>query len=82
MSVSLSPGAILAGEDEHGSEESNEEQALQEPLGGAHRDPAEMGEVIRNAVLSSIEELEALSLDELLEQRQQRMADFGQFKEA
>lgn len=58
------------------------DEVLQEPLGGAHRNPVEMGEVIRNAVLKNIEELEALSLDELLEQRQQRMAGFGQFKEA
>ncbi|MEL7185214.1 MAG: carboxyl transferase domain-containing protein, partial [Pseudomonadota bacterium] len=58
------------------------DEVLQEPLGGAHRNPQEMGEVIRNALLKNIEELEALSTEELLEQRQQRLSSFGQFKEA
>ncbi len=58
------------------------DEVLQEPLGGAHRKPKEMAEVIRNAVLKSLDELAALSIEELLEQRQQRLASFGQFKEA
>ena len=57
------------------------DEVLQEPLGGAHRNPKEMAEVIRNAVLKSLDELAALSIEELLEQRQQRLASFGQFKE-
>jgi acetyl-CoA carboxylase alpha subunit len=41
-----------------------------------------MAEVVRNALLSSLEELAQLSTDQLLERRQQRLASFGQFKEA
>ncbi len=55
---------------------------LEEPLGGAHRNPKAMAEVIRNALLKSIDELDGLPVEELLELRQQRLAGFGQFKEA
>ena len=55
---------------------------LEEPLGGAHRNPKAMADVICNALLKSIDEVEGLSVEELLEQRQQRLASFGQFKEA
>ena len=55
---------------------------LEEPLGGAHRNPKAMADVICNAVLKSIDEVEGLSIEELLEQRQQRLASFGKFKEA
>ena len=58
------------------------DEVLQEPLGGAHRNPKEMAEVIRNAVLKNLDELGDLSTEQLLEQRQRRLASFGQFKEA
>jgi len=58
------------------------DEVLTEPLGGAHRNPTAMAEVVRNALLSSLEELAQLSTDQLLERRQQRLASFGQFKEA
>jgi len=58
------------------------DEVLIEPLGGAHRNPNAMAEVIRNALLSSLEELAQLSTDQLLERRQQRLASFGQFREA
>lgn len=57
------------------------DEVLAEPLGGAHRDPKAMAEVIRNAISHSVDELSSLSIDELLEQRQKRLASFGQFKE-
>jgi acetyl-CoA carboxylase carboxyl transferase subunit alpha len=58
------------------------DEVLQEPLGGAHRNPQEMAEVIRNAILKSLDELGSLSTEQLLEQRQQRLQSFGRFKEA
>ncbi len=58
------------------------DEVLAEPLGGAHRNPKAMAEVIRNALLSSLEELAQLSTEQLLEMRQLRLASFGQFKEA
>jgi acetyl-CoA carboxylase carboxyl transferase subunit alpha len=58
------------------------DEVLQEPLGGAHRNPAEAAEVIRNGILKSLDELDKLTIEQLLEQRQRRLAGFGQFKEA
>ena len=52
-----------------------------EPLGAAHRDVKGSAEVIRNALLKHLQDLDGQSLDALLEQRQARLAGFGQFKE-
>ena len=58
------------------------DEVLQEPLGGAHRAPKDAGEVIRNALIRNLEELDQLSIEQVLEIRQQRLDGFGQFKEA
>jgi acetyl-CoA carboxylase carboxyl transferase subunit alpha len=58
------------------------DEVLDEPLGAAHRDPKAMAEVIRNALLKQLADLDQLDTDQLLEQRQQRLAGFGQYKEA
>jgi acetyl-CoA carboxylase carboxyl transferase subunit alpha len=58
------------------------DEVLTEPLGGAHRNPKGMAEVIRNAVLHSLDELSRLPTEQLLKNRHQRIASFGQFKEA
>jgi len=57
------------------------DEVLTEPLGGAHRDPKGMAEVLRNALLKNLDELTQLSTEALLEERQRRLASFGQFKE-
>lgn len=58
------------------------DEVLQEPLGAAHRDPGATAEVIRNALEKHLADLDRLDTDQLLEQRRQRIAGFGQFKEA
>jgi acetyl-CoA carboxylase carboxyl transferase subunit alpha len=58
------------------------DEVLEEPLGGAHRNPKAMAEVIKNALLRNLDELDAFSPEQLLETRQQRLAGFGKFKEA
>jgi acetyl-CoA carboxylase carboxyl transferase subunit alpha len=57
------------------------DEVLPEPLGAAHRDVKGSAEVIRNALLKHLQDLDGLPLDTLLEQRQARLAGFGQFKE-
>lgn len=57
------------------------DEILPEPLGAAHRDPAAMGEVIRNGLLKHLADLDRVDTDQLLEQRQKRLTGFGQFKE-
>ena len=58
------------------------DEILEEPLGGAHRNPKQAAEVLRNALLKNIGDLEALTVEQLLENRHRRLASFGQFKEA
>jgi len=57
------------------------DEVLPEPLGAAHRDPAAMADVIREALLKHLTDVDQLDIDQLLEQRQRRLAGFGQYKE-
>src|SRR5271154_4484155 len=57
------------------------DEVLKEPLGGAHRDPVAAAATLREAVLRHFKELEALSLDTLVEQRAKRIASFGVYLE-
>jgi acetyl-CoA carboxylase carboxyl transferase subunit alpha len=57
------------------------DEVLPEPLGAAHRDPDATAEVIRNALLKHLADLDQFDADQLLEQRQRRLAGFGQYKE-
>jgi acetyl-CoA carboxylase carboxyl transferase subunit alpha len=58
------------------------DEILPEPLGAAHRDPVAMADVVRIAVLQHLDILGNLDPEQLLAQRQRRLAAFGQFKEA
>ena len=58
------------------------DEVLREPLGGAHRNPDGAAEVIRNALIKALDELDSVPVDQLLENRQKRLAGFGAFKEA
>ncbi|MFT3905491.1 MAG: acetyl-CoA carboxylase carboxyltransferase subunit alpha [Steroidobacteraceae bacterium] len=57
------------------------DEVLPEPLGGAHREPATMANVLREALLRHLGNLEKLSADQLLSQREARIAAFGQYLE-
>ena len=54
---------------------------ISEPLGGAHRDPAAMTETLRQAIAEQLEELCALPVDRLLEERLQKYLRIGVFAE-
>jgi len=58
------------------------DEVLPEPLGAAHRDPSATADVIRNALLKHLTDIDQLDTDELLAQRQRRLAGFGQYKES
>ena len=58
------------------------DEVLPEPLGGAHRDPDAMAEVLRNAIARHLDTLESIPADQLLEDRQRRLEGFGVFNEA
>ena len=57
------------------------DEVLPEPLGGAHRNHNEMAELIREVLSKNLDELTQLSTEALLQERQRRIASFGQFKE-
>ena len=56
------------------------DRVIDEPLGGAHRDYDALAQNIREALKSSLRELKALSTDQLLEKRYQKLMDFGRFE--
>jgi len=55
------------------------DRIIPEPLGGAHRDYDAVAVDIREALQSSLRDLRALSSDQLLEKRYQRLMGFGKF---
>ena len=57
------------------------DEVLEEPLGGAHRNWAAMAATVKAAVVRRFEELDKLSGDELLEQRNRRIASVGVYSE-
>jgi len=54
---------------------------ITEPLGGAHRDSQSMAERLKQALIESLEVLDAIPLDKLLDQRYQRLMQYGNFSE-
>ncbi len=58
------------------------DSVIEEPLGGAHRDFRAMAESLKAVLNQTLEALSALSLDELLTQRTQRLLGYGVFKRA
>jgi|SRR5580658_1870437 len=57
------------------------DEVLPEPLGGAHRDPLRMSYVLRQGIVRHLKQLQGLSADQLLAQREKRYASFGAFTE-
>ena len=58
------------------------DEVLKEPLGAAHRKPADMAEVIRNAILKHLGDLDGMDKDALVAERRRRIAGFGRYKDA
>jgi acetyl-CoA carboxylase carboxyl transferase subunit alpha len=58
------------------------DRIVNEPLGGAHRDPDAMMQAIRRALSESLRDLQDYSIDELVKRRFERLMSYGKFKEA
>jgi len=58
------------------------DDVLHEPLGGAHREPREMGTTLKSYLLRSIRELKSKKLDRLLDERYNKFRKMGVFLEA
>ncbi len=55
------------------------DQIIKEPLGGAHRDPAEMADRLKGVVMGQLDQLERLDTQTLLDQRYKRLRSFGRY---
>ena len=50
---------------------------IEEPLGGAHRQPLVTAERVKESLLASLDRLEAMETDALLERRYERLMSYG-----
>jgi len=57
------------------------DKVVNEPLGGAHRDPAAMMVVLKKALTEALRNLQEQPLDQLLEAREDKVLAYGKFKE-
>jgi acetyl-CoA carboxylase carboxyl transferase subunit alpha len=57
------------------------DRIIAEPLGGAHRNVEAIAEKLKRALSEQLDYLGELPIDKLLEQRQQRLRNYGQFQE-
>jgi acetyl-CoA carboxylase carboxyl transferase subunit alpha len=58
------------------------DEIIPEPLGGCHRDREKTAEHLASALKRSLAELNAISLETLLEKRYQKLMSYGVFEEA
>jgi acetyl-CoA carboxylase carboxyl transferase subunit alpha len=57
------------------------DEIIEEPLGGAHRDPDEMAKRVREKLVEEVELLGRLPMDQLIAARYQRLMSHGEFVE-
>ncbi len=55
---------------------------IPEPLGGAHRDYDQVASSLKQSLIESLDVLESIAIDKLLDQRYQKLMAFGQYREA
>ena len=53
------------------------DQIVQEPLGGAHRDAELLANTLKKQLLETLDRLDGLSLDELVQKRYKRLMSYG-----
>ena len=57
------------------------DEVIPEPLGGAHRNPAAMGEILKKKLIEYIDELSAVPIPKLLDRRYRKYRKMGQYIE-
>lgn len=57
------------------------DKVINEPLGGAHRDPTAMMQTLKRALADALRQLQAQPLDDLLKTRFDRLMSYGRFKD-
>lgn len=57
------------------------DEVVEEPIGGAHRDPRRAAELLKEAVVRNLAEIRNVPLDDLLRQRYEKVRRIGMFDE-
>ncbi|MCR4301029.1 MAG: acetyl-CoA carboxylase carboxyltransferase subunit alpha [Sulfuricaulis sp.] len=57
------------------------DEIVPEPLGGAHRDMVEMARALKSSLIAALNNLSAIPIERLLEQRYDRLMHYGEFEE-
>ena len=57
------------------------DRIVDEPLGGAHRDPDAIAESLKTALVEEFEALVAMDIEPLKRRRYERLMSYGRFKE-
>jgi acetyl-CoA carboxylase carboxyl transferase subunit alpha len=57
------------------------DEIVPEPLGGAHRDMVEMAKTLKSSLIATLNNLGAIPIERLLEQRYDRIMHYGEFEE-
>jgi acetyl-CoA carboxylase carboxyl transferase subunit alpha len=57
------------------------DEVIEEPLGGAHKEPDLVAKRIADCLEKQLDELAALTTDDLLERRYQRLLSYGEFQD-
>ncbi|MGD2075058.1 MAG: acetyl-CoA carboxylase carboxyl transferase subunit alpha [Gammaproteobacteria bacterium] len=57
------------------------DDVIEEPLGGAHRDPDDMAERLKTRLIDEVEQITAVPVDELVAARYERLMSYGDFIE-
>ena len=57
------------------------DKIIREPTGGAHRNPRSMAIRLKAVLLNELDALQALSIDDLLQQRYARLRKYGTWQE-
>ena len=57
------------------------DKILNEPLGGAHRDPQAMAVTLKKAIADSLKTLSEKTADKIVQERQKKLLELGKFKE-
>lgn len=58
------------------------DEAVVEPIGGAHKDPVRTGRFLRESLLRHLDALVDIPADKLLQERYERLRKIGEFEEA
>ena len=57
------------------------DRIISEPDGGAHRDPDQAAEILKKEIITSLDELSKIPVDELLKKRVDKFSRMGAWEE-